>query len=382
MPRGTIPHRDLEEPVLPADNPFAAPSPLEYELPQFDLIREEHYRPAFEAGMAEHLTEVEAIASGDEEPTFADTLEALERSGQLLGRVGNVFFNLSGSDSTEGIRAIEAEMAPKLAAHHDAVVLNPKLFARIDALYRRREDLDLDGEQLRLLERYHTDFVRAGAALGEDDQARLRSLNEELSELTTAFSNHLLADTNDSAVHVLDRSELEGLSDDAVAAAELAAKARGLDSGYLITLTLNTGQPVLASLRNRELRRRVHEASVRRGARGNEHDTRETLARIVALRAERAKLLGYEHHAAYVAEDETAGSVGAISDMLGRLVAPAVANAEREAGDLERALLADGEEGPLQPWDWAYYAEKVKAERFEVDDAALRPYFEIDRVLR
>jgi peptidyl-dipeptidase Dcp len=368
--------------VLAADNPFAAPSDLEYQLPPFDLIREEHYRPAFEAGMTEHLEEVAAIAGDTGEPTFANTMEALERSGQLLQRVSTVFFNLTGSNSTEGLREVEAEMAPRLAAHADAILLDPRLFARVASLYERRGDLGLDPEQLRLLERHHTDFVRAGAALAESDQARLRDLNEQLSELTTTFSNLLLAETNSSAVHVLDRAELEGLSDGAVAAAELAAGSRGLESGYLITLVLNTAQPVLASLRDRRVRERIYRASVERGVRGNETDTRATLAQIVALRAERAALFGHPHHASYVAEDQTAGSAQAITDMLGALVAPAVANARQEAEELERALLADGEEGALQPWDWAYYAEKVKAERFEVDGASLRLYFEVDRVLR
>ncbi len=367
--------------MLSADNPFAAPSELDYELPPFDRIHQEHYRPAFEAGMAEHLDDVRRISSNPDEPTFENTVEALERSGQLLDRVAKVFFNLTSSCSTEPIRAIEAEMAPKLAAHSDAVLLDRRLFDRVHSLFERRGELGLDPEQVRLLERHHTDLVRAGAALDEAQQERLRQLNEELSTLRTQFSNRLLAETNAAAVHVEDRARLEGLPEDAVAAAAEAARARGLD-GYLITLVNTSGQPVLASLKDRSLREQIHLAALGRGVSGGEYDTRETIARIVALRAERAELLGYANHAEYVAEDQTAGSVAAIEAMLGGLVSPAVRNAHEEAAELEKALIEDGHQAPLQPWDWAYYATKVKASKYDLDEDALRPYFELERVLR
>jgi peptidyl-dipeptidase Dcp len=367
--------------MLPTDNPFAAPSELPLQFPPFDRIREEHYRPAIEEGVAEQLAEVTAIGGNPAPPTFANTLEALERSGRLLDRVLTVFYNLVSSDSTDSLLALEAEVSPMLAAHQDAIHLHPALFARIDALHRGRARLGLDPEQLRLLERRHTDFVRAGAGLGEREQTQLRSLNERLSTLTSTFSTRLLAETRDLAVQVEDRAQLDGLAEDAVAAAEQAARTRGLD-GYLITLVLPTAQPALASLTNRALRQRLHEAAVSRGLRGNENDTREVITQIAALRAERAALLGFPDHASYVVADRTAGTVEAVTSMLGALVGPAVANARAEASELEAALHADGHDGPLRAWDWAFYAERVKAARFEVDEARLRPYFQLHRVLR
>jgi peptidyl-dipeptidase Dcp len=366
--------------VLDAANPYAAPSDLPHQLPPFDRIREEHHRPAVLEGMAVQRAEVEAVAADPAPATFANTVEALERSGRLLARATNVLFNLVGSDSTDALRAVEAEVAPLLAAHTDAILLDARLFARVDDLHSRRDTLGLDGEQLRVLERWHTDFVRGGASLSHEDQRRVRELNEELSSLTTAFGTHLLAETNDLAVHVSDPARLEGLSQGAVSAAAESARARGLD-GHLLTLALPTDQPVLASLRDRALREEVFTASTRRGTRGGEHDTRELVVRIAALRAERARLLGFPTHADHVVADQTAGTVEAVMQVLTALVAPAVSNASGEAVDLRAALEADGGAGPLRPWDWAYYAEKVRAARFDLDAAALRPYFELDAVV-
>ena len=367
--------------VLDDQNPFTTPSDLPYRLPPFERIEEEHYRPGFEAGMAQQRLEIEEIATQPAEPDVENTLDALERSGSLLARVSQVFFNLVSSNGTDSMRALEEELAPLLSAHRDSMYLDSRLFARIEALWERAESLGLDAEQHRLLDRYRRDFIRSGAALSREDQERLRSLNGELSALTAAFGNRLVAETNNLAVHVETREELDGLSDDAVAAAEEAARTRGLEGGYLLTLVLPTAQPALSSLRNRRLRERIHRAAVSRGLRGNATDTRELLTRIVVLRAERAALLGFPDHATYVIDDQTAGTVDAVTTMLGALVAPAVANARAEAADLEDALVADGEQSPLQPWDWAYYADKVRTERFEVDAAALRPYFELERVL-
>jgi len=368
-------------PGLDPANPFATPSGLPFGLPPFDRIRAEHFAPAFDAATAEHAAEVARIGGQEAAPTFANTVAALERAGTLLERVANVFFNLTSSDTDAELDRIEAEVAPLLSAHHDAVLLDPALFARLDAVHAARAEDDLTLEQRRLVERYHTDFVRAGAALDTDRQARLREINAELSALTTGFKTRLVADTNAAAVHVGTREELAGLPDDAVAAAGEAARARGLD-GYLITLVLPTGQPALAQLRRRDVRERLHTASAERGLRGDDNDTRATLTRIVELRAEHARLLRYPDHAAYVAADQTAGSSDAISAMLGKLVGPAVANARVEAAELEALLVADGEAAPLRPWDWAFYAERVRRERYDVDAAALRPWFELERVVR
>jgi peptidyl-dipeptidase Dcp len=365
---------------LPADNPFGSPSELPFEFPPFDRIDVSHFRPAFDAGMAEHRAEVEAIATSPDVPTFENTLEALERSGRLLERVAGVFYNLASSHSTAGFDDIEAQVAPLLAAHGDAVRLDPRLFARISTLHAAGDRLGLDPEQVRLLDRYHTDFVRAGAALDATSQDRLREINSELSSLTADFKRRLLADTNDAAVHVTDVTDLDGLSAGEIAAAREAAAARGL-TGYLLTLVLPSAQPSLARLRRRAVRERVHAASVTRGLRGNENDTREVLTRMVDLRARRAALLGYRDHASYVVADQTAGTLDAVTTMLGGLVAPAVRNAEAEAAELEALLVADGEPAPLEAWDWAFYAEQVRRDRFAVDTAALRPYFELRRLV-
>ncbi|MBP2703300.1 M3 family metallopeptidase [Microbispora sp. RL4-1S] len=347
-------------------NPFFSPSTLPYGLPAFAEIEDEHYGPAFERGMAEHLAEIEAIAGDPEPPTFENTIEALERSGALLERVATVFFNQASSDTTPAIQEIQKEVTPKLAAHSDAVRLNPALFARIKAVEAAGE------EQRWLLDRYLTDFVRAGAELGPADQERLREINERLSALGTDFQQRLLSDTNARAVEVDDAAELTGLPEDAVRALADTARERGLQEGrHLITLVLPTAQPVLAQLESRSLRERVHTASTGRGA-----DNAGLIREMAVLRRERARLLGYANHAEYVLADQTAGTTAAVTEMLNRLVPAAVANAGKEQADLE-ALAGHA----VQPWDWAFYAERVRRERFDVDGALLRPYFELNTVL-
>ncbi len=358
-----------------ADNPFAEASPLPFGLPPFETIEERHYLPAFEAGMAEQLAEIDAIAADPRPPTWANTLDALEASGQLLGRVSAVFFNVISSCSTPGLERIEATVAPLLAAHHDAIHLDPRLWARIAEL---RADDAADAEQRRLLWRYRLDFQRSGAELDQAGQQRLREINTELSSATTTFRSRLLADTAARAVLVQTEAELEGLSPDAVSAAAAAAAERGL-SGYLLTLVLPTDQPALAVLKDRAVRERLHRASVARGLDG-ECETRSVLTGIATLRAERAALFGYPHHAGYVTADQTAGSLEAVEDLLTRLVGAAVTNAQREHEQSAAAMAADGVPGPLQPWDWAYYAARVEADRHRVDPAAVRDYFELGRV--
>jgi len=366
-----------------AANPFLAPSPLPFGYPDFSAIREEHFLPAFVEGMARQRAEVDAIAADPAPPTFENTLVALERSGDVLRRVSAVFFVLAASSSTEGIRAVEAEVAPLLAAHADAIRLDPALFARIEAIAAEwgvggvavagsaaAGGHCADTEDRRLVERYHRDAVRAGARLGPAEQERLRAINAELSSLTTEFGNRLLAGAAAAAVHVTDPSQLDGLTPDALSAAARAARSRGLD-GHLLTLVLPTEQPALAALTHRDLRERLHHASVTRGL-GGEHDTRATLLKIVALRAERARLLGHPHHASWVVETGTAGTTEAVDAMLQRLAPIAAANARREADELGH---------PIAPWDRPFLTERVRRERFAVDAAALRPYLELERVL-
>ncbi|MFB9378466.1 M3 family metallopeptidase [Kineococcus gynurae] len=362
--------------ALAPDNPFSAPSTLPYELPPFGEIRTEHYAPALRAGMAEHRAELEDLLAQDLPAT--EFLAGLQRSGRLLGRVGAVFFNLLGTDADEEMNAVRAEFAPLLAAHADAVRLDPRLVARIAALHADRDELD--PESRRLLERLHDDAARSGALLAPDDQERLRALNAELSSLTSAFDTELLADANARAVLVTDVAELEGLSAAEVERARAAAEVRG-EAGWLLPLVLPTPQPVLESLVRRDVRERVHRAAVARGSAGGPHPTVDLVLRTVRLRAERAELLGFASHAEWVVADETAGSAAAARGLLDRLVPAAVANARAEIAELEELLHADGHEGPLQPWDHAYYAARLRRKRFDLDPEGLREFFELDRVL-
>jgi peptidyl-dipeptidase Dcp len=360
-------------------NPFFRPSTLPYQLPPFAEIRDEHYLPAFERGMAEQLAEVDAIVAAGEPVTFENTLLPLERSGQILQRVAEVFFNKSSSDSTDFTNALEEEIAPRLAAHQDAIRLNPALYARIAELHARLGELGLDDESRYLVERYHTEFTLAGAGLDDADKERLREYNQRLSTLTTRFEKNLLADTNELAVVFDTAEELAGLGEGELSAAAQAAADRGLDGKYVVTLVLPTGHPWLADLTDRASRERIMAASRARGTRGGEHDTRELVLEITRLRAERARLLGFDTHAAYVTADQTARTPEAVADMLGRLAPAAARNARAEQADLQR-LMPDGE--TVQAWDWAHLTGSVRAEKFDVDFAAMRPYFEAERVLR
>ena len=368
-------------------NPFLEPSTLPYGMPPFAEIREEHFRPAFEAGIAEHLAEVRAIAGSTEPPTFENTLVALERSGRILDRVGHVFFTLTSSDSSPSTRELEAEIAPELAAHEDAIRLDSALYARIRAVHDARHDSGLDAESVYLVERYLAEFTIAGAGLDDDAKGLLRDLNRRLSVLTTRFESNLLEDTNDLAVVVDDVAELDGLGQGAIAAAAQAAADRGLEGKHLITLVLPTGHPYLSQLTDRGLRQRILEASLARGSRGNAHDNRPLVLEITRLRAERAALLGFPSHAAAVTADQTARTPEAVADMLGRLAPAAARNARAEAVELQRVIDRTQEERgepsfELAAWDWAFYSEKVRTERYDVDTERMRPYLEADRVLR
>lgn len=365
-----------------AANPFLSASPLPYELPPFDKIRNEHYAPAFAEAMRQHAAEIGAIANNPANPTFDNTVVAMERSGQMLSRVSNVFFNLTGANTNPVMEAVSSDMAPKLAAHQDQIYLNDKLFKRIGTIYDFRANLALDAESRRLLERYYTDFVRAGAKLSEADKTRLKALNAQLATLSTTFSQNVLKETNASALIVDSKAELKGLSDAEIKAAAAAAKARGLDGKYLIALMNTTGQPHEATLANRALRQRLYEASVERSNHGGEFDNREIIVQIAKLRAERAQLLGYPNHAAYGLEDETAKTTAAVNKMLSELAPAAVANAKKEAAELQKLIDAKKGGFKLAPWDWAYYTEQLRKAKYSFDDAQLRPYFELDSVLQ
>jgi peptidyl-dipeptidase Dcp len=364
------------------DNPLLVDSTLQFGYPRFDLIRNEHFRPAYEQAMAEHLREIEAIAANTSAPTFENTVVALERAGRKLDFVDNVFSGLNGTLTNPELQAVEKELSPKLAAHFDAILLDPRLFARLDAVHARRAELGLDPESLYLVERYYKDFERAGAKLAPTDQAKLRALNSEIATLQTAFAQNVLKEVNASAVFVDNRAELDGWSEAAITAAAEAARADGQEGKFKISLVNTTGQPPLAQFTNRALRERLQRASLARGTRGGEFDNRENVARLARLRAERAQLLGFPSHAAYTLADQTAGTVEAVDGLLTKLAPSAVANARREAADLQSMLAADQPGATLEPWDWAFYTEKVRAARYAFDEEQLRPYFEMDRVLR
>lgn len=363
-----------------APNPLLSSPALPYELPPYGSIRSEHYLPAFREAFAAQRAEVDAITSQTEPATFENTLVALERSGELLGRVSRTFYTVTGADGTPEIQAVEEQLAPIMSAHRDAIQLDAALFARIAAVHEQLDDLNLDAESRYLVERHHREMALAGAGLDAAQKQRLTDLNQRLSVLTTTFEKNLLADTNDLAVVFDDAAELDGLGDGELSAAAQAATSRGLDGRYVVTLTLYTGHPYLSSLTNRESRRRLLEASRSRAARDNAHDNRPVLREIVRLRAERAALLGYPSHAAAVLADQTAGSPDAVESLLRRLAAPAAANARDEQAALQRIADADGIR--IEAHDWAFYTEKVRAEKYDLDRAALRPWFEAERVLR
>jgi peptidyl-dipeptidase Dcp len=383
---GAAPDMTLaNSPAISADNPFAAPSGLPYKLPPFDRIRNEDYRPAFLAGMAAQRLEVQAIAHNPDAPTFANTVVALERSGRMLERVAAVFFNLNSSNGDEDLLRIETEVVPLLSAHDDAMYLDATLFARIDALYCRRASLGLDPESLQLLQRYYSQFVRAGARLCDADKTQLRQFNDQLSSLTTQFRQHVLKSSRDDAVLVEDPSELDGLSAQQIGAAADAARVRGCPGKWLFALQNTTTQPPLTQISHRPLRQRIYQASIAR-ALGGANDNTATVAQIARLRAQRARLLGYANHAAYVLQDETAGTPQAVDAMLRRIAGAALDAARRRALQLQQlidaqAAAADCASFTLQPWDWDYYSEQLRKARYDFDAAQARPYFELSRVL-
>ncbi len=357
-------------------NPFAQRSLLEYELPPFALIKEEHYLPAFYEGCAQQLAEVQEILETTGAATFENTIVALEKSGQMLARVLRVFFNKSSSDTSDSLDAIEEELAPKLAAHQDAISLNPALYSRIKALYDDRESLGLNTEDAWLLERYYKRLIHAGAHLSDAERERLKELNEDLSKLETQFSKNVLTDTNDLAVIVDTIEELEGLSDNEIASAAAAAKDRGHDGKWLIAMVNFSGNPVLDSLSNRELRKKIMQQSLLKANRQNGSDNKPVLLKMVKLRAERAKLFGNNTHAEHIISVQTAEHPDKVHAMLKKIAPAAVRNAQAEAEDLKKSAGTD-----IESWDWGYYTEKVRLEKYNIDTSKMRPYFELESVL-
>ncbi len=361
------------------ENPFALRSTLEYEMPDFSRITEDSYLPAFYAGCEQQLGEIHDIIKQDE-VSFENTIVAMERSGQLLMRMMMVFYNKSSSDTSDRLDEIEEEIAPKLAAHMDAIRLNQDLFGRIKHLHENRDSLELNNEDAWLLERYYMDFTHAGAHLTDAQREELKGLNEELSKLETLFGKNLLADTNDLAVEVDDIAELDGLSENEIAACAAAAKARGLEGKWLVGMVNFTGHPLLSSMKNRGLRERVMKNSLLKGN-CDKKDNRVVILQIVKLRAKRAELFGVKTHAEHVLQDRNAQNPENVHKMLRQIAPAAVRNARAEGADLQKAIDASGENFTLESWDWDFYTEAVRLEKFNLDTTAMRPYFELERVL-
>ena len=364
------------------NNPLFTPSSLPFEAPDFDAIKVEHYRPAFKTGMKRELEEMQDIASNPEPPTFENTIVAMEKSGDLLRRTASVFFNLTSAHTNDEIQKIQADMAPKLAAHSDNILLNAALFERVKTLYEQRKNLDLNAASLKLLEDTYRDFVRAGAQLTKQQKQRMREINEHVSALTTEFQENLLKITKERAVLVEDVKKLDGLEEERIAAAKEAAAEQGHEGKYLLSISNTTRVPILKSLNNRQLRKRVWEASAYRGV-GQDGgiDNRPLILELAKLRAERADLLGYENYAAYKLDPQTAQTPEAALNMLSDLIPPVIKNSEKEAKAIEEMMHKEGVEGDVQPWDWNYYAEKVRQAEYSLDESKVRPYFELNRVL-
>jgi len=363
-------------------NPFAEASPLLYQAPPFDRIRNPDYQPAIEEGMRRQLQDFDSIARQEAPPTFENTIVALERSGELLTRVLKVFGAVVGANTNDTLQRVQTEEAPKLAAHSDALYLDPRLFSRVRNVFERRASLGLTAEQNALVERYHRDFVHAGAQLSEAAKDQLRKLNQEEARLSTDFQNRLLAATKAGALILDDRAQLQGMSEPEIAAAAAAAKERGLSNKYVIVLQNTTQQPAQTSLANRAVRQRLFEASAHRADRGDSTDTRSTVRRLAALRIERANLLGYPTFAAYALANQMAKTPEAAIGLVSQLVPPATRKARAEAAKMQ--ALIDGQKGgfKLAPWDWQYYAERVRQAEYNLDEDQLKPYLSLDRVLR
>jgi peptidyl-dipeptidase Dcp len=361
-------------------NPLLAEWGGRYGLPPFAAIAPEHFSPAFARALAAHRAEIEAIAGAEAAPSFDNTIVALETSGKVLDRVSSLFFVLAGADTGEAIEAVEREVSPLLASHGNALYLNRTLYARIDDLYRRRETLGLSAEQARVLDRYRTRFVRAGAALDQPAQDRLAAINERLASLGTQFGQNVLADEKGYAL-VLEEGDLAGLPGFAIANARAAAEARRLPGKHVITLARSSVESFLQFSARRDLREKVFQAWIKRGENGGATDNRKIVAEMVALRAERAKLLGFKSFADYRLDDQMAKTPAAARALLENVWGRARAKAAAERDALQTMIAEEGGNFPLAPWDWRYYTEKRRNAEFDLDEAEIKPYFQLDQMV-
>ena len=365
-----------------ASNALLMKSELPYQAPPFDKIKDSDFKPAFEAGMKAHLSEIEKIASNAESPTFENTMVAMERSGELLGRVNNVFNTLTGANTNEGLQKLQEEVAPKLAAHQDAIYLNSKLFKRIQEIHSKKNTLKLDPESSKLVDYYFQTFELAGAKLNDSDKASLKKLNEQEASLSAKFSNQLLAAAKAGAVVISDKAELEGLSEGDINAAAQAGKDNKQDGKWILKLQNTTQQPMLQGLSNRATREKLFNASFNRAEKGDANDTRKTIAEIARIRTQKAKLMGFANYATWKLQDQMAKSPAAVETFFAKLVPSATARANAEAADIQTVI--DRQKGgfKLTAYDWDHYVEQVRKEKYDLDENQIKPYFELNSVLK
>jgi peptidyl-dipeptidase Dcp len=371
-----------EENIITDENPFLRASTLPFMAPDFNVIRNEHFIPAFEAGMSERMREIEAIAAQQEVATFENTIVAMERAGETLSRVSAVFFNLTSANTSPEIQAIQREVSPKLSAHNDNIMLNEQLFHRVRSLYDNIDSLEFSTEEIEVLKRYYRNFVRAGALLNEDEKTRIREINERLSALGTDFNANLLEISRERAVVVDSKEELDGLSSGQIAAAAEAAANRDKAGKYLLSITNTTRQPILTSLNNREVRKRVWEASAYRGlGRDGGINNQDIILEIAALRAERSKILGFVNFSEFALETQMIQNPDNALSILVDLLPAVKVNVQNEAEEIRNMMSSLGHDYEIEPWDWEYYAEKVRQLKYDIDDNEVKPYFELNNVL-
>lgn len=362
------------------DNPLLATYDTPYNVPPFDKIENKHFKPAILEGIRLHQKEIDAIAGSTEKPTFANTIEALEQSGELLNSITTIFYNLNSAHTNDTLQTLAQELAPELSRHNDNIYLNEKLFARVKQVWDDQLEYKLNAEQAKLLEKKYKAFIRSGANLGNEQKERLRKINEELSVLSLKFGDNVLAETNNYQLIINNKKDLAGLPEEVVQTAADDAKVAGKDGKWLFTLQNASVMPFLQYADNRELRKQIWTAYQNRGNNGNEHDNRTNVVQLANLRSERARLLGYQSHAAYVLEERMAKKPEEVYRLLDQLWKPALAKAKAEEADIQKLMAAEGIKGPVQPYDWRYYTEKIRKERYSLDEQEIKPYFSLENV--
>ena len=361
-------------------NPFFNKSTLVYGYPHFDKIKNPHYLPAFEKGMKEHINEINEIINQEEKPNFENTIIKLEKSGELLNRVSYVFYSMSWANTNDSLESIRTAIAPQLSAHNDEILLNEKLFNRVENIFKNKENLTLDSESLRLLEETYKSFIRSGAQLSVDDKEILKQINESIAQNTTTLTQNVLKEVNELAVVVDNRNELDGLSESMIELLSQEAIKRGLDDKFVITLQNTSGQPILANLKNRKLREKIHKTSLSRGSSGGKFDNKENFLNLIKLRTQKANLLGFNNYAEYSLDEQTAKTVEAVNERLASLTPPSVRNANKEAIELQKIINSEDNNFKLESWDWDFYSEKLMQQQYQFDESEMKPFFELNNV--